>query len=280
MKKRGIDSAIVQTNFIIIMVIIAIIVAVPLIISIMLSLKTPYEYTQGFWTLPKNPMWSNYITGIEGVGLNMLNSIGSYALVTFGAVLISSWAAYVFNRYQFPGKEILFSLIIALMIIPGVLTLTPAYLTITNLGLRNTRWAVILPAIAGQQIGNIFLFRTFMGQQPKSLYESAVLDGASDFTLYFKICLPLSTAIIIIQLVGIFAAMYNDFMWPYLVIDNPEKQMLMPVLKQLAANTVERSGQPGASYAVYLVSGIPLIFTTLIGLKYFINGDFAAGLKL
>ena len=73
---------------------------------------------------------------------------------------------------------------------------------------------------------------------------------------------------------------YNDYMWPYLVIERKDISPLMPILKSLAANLADQSGEPGVSYAVYLVAGIPLIFTTAFGLKFFINGDFAAAVKL
>ena len=137
----------------------------------------------------------------------------------FGAVALSSFAAYVFVRHKFPGREFLFMLIVALQIVPGVLTLTPTYLTVINLHLDNTWWALILPGIAGQQIGNIFIFRTFMANHPKEIYESAQLDGANEFVLYSRLCIPLSIPILTIQLIGIFASMYNDYMWPYLVIE-------------------------------------------------------------
>ena len=155
----------------------------------------------------------------------VLNSIVIYLIITFGAVALSSFAAYVFVRHKFPGREFLFMLIVALQIVPGVLTLTPTYLTVINLHLDNTWWALILPGIAGQQIGNIFIFRTFMANHPKEIYESAQLDGANEFVLYSKLCIPLSIPILTIQLIGIFASMYNDYMWPYLVIEGTRRQL-------------------------------------------------------
>lgn len=279
-RRRGVEGVVGQSLIYLVMVIVVFFVILPVALTVIISLKTKAEFQESFWQLPQTPRWSNYAFGLKGVSGNMINSIVIYLIVAFGAVGISSFAAYVFVRHRFPGREFLFMLIVALQIVPGVLTLTPSYLTVINLHLDNSWWALILPGIAGQQIGNIFIFRTFMSNHPNEIYESAALDGANEFVLYFKLCLPLSVPILMIQLIGIFASMYNDYMWPYLVIENKEISPLMPILKSLAADLSDESGEPGVSYAVYLLAGIPLIFTTAFGLKFFINGDFAAAVKL
>lgn len=279
-KRKGVDGPLAQTVLAIIVGIYVVLTVMPLVITIMLSLKTSAEFAQGFWVFPKTPVFSNYLIGFRALAKNMLNSVIVCTISAIGEVFISSVAAYVFSRHNFPGKDVLFSAIIALLVVPGVLTQTTSFLNIINLGLKDTWWALILPKIAGGQIGVIFMFRTFFGQQPKELYEAAIMDGANDFQMYLKITLPLAVPILVVQLVGTFSGMYNDFLWPTLVIDSPEIQTLMPVLKKLASTAGGVSQQPGAVYASYLVSGIPLIFTSAIGLKYFVNGDFAAGLKL
>lgn len=279
-RKRGVDSVFWQAVIYVNMAFIVFFAVLPVILTIFISLKTKAEFQQSFWQLPKTPRWSNYAFGFSGIIRNMLNSIIIYLVVSFGAVGISSFAAYVFVRHDFPAKNFLFMLIVALQIVPGVLTLTPTYLTVINLHLDNSWWGLILPGIAGQQIGNVFIFRTFMSNHPKEIYESAKMDGANEFVLYAKFCLPLSVPILMIQLIGIFASMYNDYMWPYLVIERKDISPLMPVLKSLAANLADESGEPGVSYAIYLIAGIPLIFTTAVGMKFFINGDFAAAIKL
>ena len=118
--------------------------------------------------------------------------------------------------------------------------------------------------------------RTFMGQQPQSLYEAGQLDGANTFDSFVYICLPLTFPIMMIQGIAIFAAMYNDYMWPNLLfINNLKKGVLMPYLRSVVANSTQ-----GVQYAMYLVAGIPLIISTAISVKFFIGGDFASGMKL
>lgn len=178
-----------------------------------------------------------------------------------------------------PGKNVLFMLIIIPMLVPSVVSLTPQYLNIVNLNLIGSWWALFIPYVAGNQIASIFLYRTFMAQQPRDLYEAAAIDGAGVCRAYISICLPLSVPIMMVQSVAIFAAIYNDYLWPLMIfVDNAKKSTLMPQLTELAASV--RTTAKGSAYALYLLSGIPLVFTTVISLKFFINGDFAAGLKL
>lgn len=279
-KGKGIDGPVAQVIIGFVMFITVFIVMLPIFITILSSLKTNYEAALGIWSWPKTPRWSNWLLGLKGISHHMLNSLIVCIVSTFGVVLFSSIVAYVLVRHNFPGKEFVFYSIIALMIIPGVLTLTPSFLLVMNLGIKNSWWALILPYISGGQIGAIFLFRTFMSQQPSELFEAAKIDGAGELVMYAKIAIPLAMPVLAIQSVGTFGALYNDFLWPMLVIDEQSKQMLMPVLRALTGQIAGVYDEQGVTHAMYLLSGIPLIFTTAFGLKYFISGEFAAGLKL
>ena len=107
-KKRGVESIFWQAVIYVIMAAVVFFVVLPVVLTIFISLKTKVEFQQSFWNLPKTPMWSNYAYGLSGIWNNMLNSIIIYLIVTFGAVAISSFAAYVFVRHKFPGREFLF----------------------------------------------------------------------------------------------------------------------------------------------------------------------------
>jgi ABC-type glycerol-3-phosphate transport system permease component len=279
MRKRGVNAPLWQTVLHICAWAVVLLVMAPFLVTLWFSLKGADDFNRGLWTLPRVPRFNNYWVCLQAVNFNMLNSVCICLVIAVAAVLVSSLAAYTFARYDFKFKNALFGLIIALMMVPGILTLTPQYLNILSLGLHNTRFAVILPGIAGNVVGCVFLFRTFMGQQPGELYESARVEGAGDLTMYFRIALPLSVPVLMIQLVGIFAMQYNDYLWPMLVVEKPAIQMLMPLLKDMIADVYAKTANAGATYALYIVSGIPLVVTSLIGLKYFVNGDFASGLK-
>ncbi|NPV78700.1 MAG: carbohydrate ABC transporter permease [Firmicutes bacterium] len=279
-KGKGIDGPVAQTAVAVIMLVTVFINFLPIIITILSSLKTNYEAQLGVWVWPRTPVWSNWFYGLKGITRNMLNSIFICLVSTGGVVLLGSISAYVFVRHNFPGKEVIFAAIIALMVVPAVLTLTPSYLLMIRLGIKNTWWALILPYIAGGQVGAIFLFRTFLSQQPEELFEAARIDGAGEFTIYWRIAIPLAIPVLSIQALGSFAAYYNDYLWPMLVIDESSLQTLMPILRALTAQIAGVYDEQGIRHAMFLLSGIPLIFTTAFGLKYFISGEFASGLKL
>ena len=279
-RKTGIKGPAAQIALNVYLWLVVLLALFPLAITILFSLKGIHDFDRGFWTFPSKPMWSNYAYGFTRVLGNMANSICVGLIVSVFVVGLSSFVAYVFSRRDFYGKTLLFSLIIALMMVPGVLTMTPRYLLVQNLGIKNTWFALILPWISGNQAGAIFLFRTFMGQQPKELFESAKIDGAGDFAQYFYISIPLTVPILIIQFINTFTGCYNEYVWSMLVIDKVEMQMLMPQLKTIIFEASQDTGNAGITYAMYLISSIPLIITSAVGLKFFINGDFAGGLKL
>jgi len=278
MKKRGIKGPVAQTLLYLILAVTVLLVLAPIVISFMYSLKQPYEHMLSIWKLPDKLMWEYYIEAFNSIYRYGLNSLLVCIATTLGVIFFSSMTAYVFARHDFLGKNIVFSLIMALMMVPSVMTMTCSFLNVMNLGLLNSLWALILPGIAGGQVGAIFLFRVFISQLPKSLYESATIDGANDLVLYSKITLPLIVPVLIIQGLGTFSLMYNDYLWPTLVLRSEETQTLMMRLKYVASEV--NVMRPGVSYAMYLLSGIPLVFASLIGLRYFINGDYASGMKL
>jgi ABC-type glycerol-3-phosphate transport system permease component len=129
--------------------------------------------------------------------------------------------------------------------------------------------------IGGSQVMGMFLFKTFFGQQPKSLYESAALDGANDFVILTKITVPLALPIILYYFVGCFSGIYNEYLWASLILnDNLTLTNIMYAV--VDGGTVEY----GSMYAMYIIASVPLIITVIISMKYFKSGEFAAGLKL
>ncbi len=287
-RKRGINGAAAQSVLIFYLVLMLLFTLLPVIITVILSLKTEQDISTGsLWSLPTKIQWENYSSAIveafPNMGITIFIALVSVVVMT----LLSAFSAYIFVRKRFPGRNLLFYLVILPMLVPGVVSLTPQYLNIVQMNLLGSWFAVILPYIAGNQIATIFLFRTFMSQQPADIYEAAEIDGSGDIRTYFSLCLPMTFGIIMVQGVSIFSAIYNDYLWPLMIfMNNPEHGTLMPALKDLAVKASEAilsdgtmAGR-GATYALYLVSGIPLVITTVIGLKFFVDGEFASGLKL
>lgn len=277
-KKHGIDGVVAQTIVILFVFVSIVITFFPLVITIFNSLKNDYEIMTSILAPPKDFVFSNFGMGFDVIIGNMFNSIVVAFVAAFANTFLGLILAYVFVRKEFFLKGALFNFYIFVLMIPSIIGMPILYSFMTKLNLLNTWAGILLPVIGGGQVGSLFLFRTFLTQQPASLYEAAKIDGANDLQIFFGLCIPLSVPIIMFSLVGLFASNYNDFLWPGLVITEDKISTLMPILKRIVTQYETRN--MGVSYAIYLVSGIPLIFTSIIGLKYFSNGDFAAGLKL
>ncbi len=278
-RRKGIDGPVAQTVLVIFVSLTLILALMPIFITFIMSVKAPQDITEyPIWTFPKSGwFFSNYVESFSVLSKPLLNTIIIDLISTFAVIFLSCYIAFLFERKTFAGKSFLFFIFIAPMLVPGAVLLSPTYIVTVNwLNLKENWLGLILPYIAGNQIASVFLMRTFMGQQPVALYEAGTLDGANTFDSFIYICLPLTFPVMMIQGIAIFAAMYNDYMWPQLLfMNNIEKGVLMPYLKDQVVNFTQ-----GVQYAMYLVAGIPLIISTAISVKFFIGGDFAGGMKL
>lgn len=278
-KKSGVDGHVAQAILIIFLLLTLVLSLMPIFITMMMSVKGEEDImAYSIWTFPKHGwFFSNYKKAVSVLSLPLLNTVVIDLISTVAVLFLSCYIAFLFERKNFGAKKLLFFFIIAPMLVPGVVLLSPTYIVVANwLNLSENWLGLILPYIAGNQIASIFLMRTFMGQQPQSLYEAAQLDGANTFDMFVFVCLPLTFPILMIQGISIFAAMYNDYMWPNLLfINNLDKGVIMPYLKQVVFDF-----RQGEQYAAYLFSGIPLVISTAISVKFFIGGDFASGMKL
>lgn len=278
-RKRGIDGFAAQAALTLFLLAVLLLTLMPLLLTVIMSVKAPQDITAyPMWSRPKSGwMFSNYANAFGEVIMPMINTVAIDLTSTVIVLLMSCFVAYLFEKNRFPGRNILFFIFIAPMLVPSVVVLSPTYIVVAQwLGLKGSRLGLILPYIAGNQIASVFLLRTFMSQQPDALYEAARLDGANAFLLFLEICLPLSVPIMMVQGIGIFAAIYNDYLWPLLLFqENLEGGMIMPYMRTIVASFTQ-----GVQYAMYLVAGIPLIITTIISIKFFVSGDFASGMKL
>lgn len=277
-RKRGIEGNVAQFFLVFFLLVILFLALLPVLVTIIMSFKAQQDITAyPIWTLPQSGwMFSNYSEAFVPLSLPMLNTVVIDLISSVIVLLMSCYVAFLFEWQRFGGRKVLFYLMIAPMLVPSTILLSPTYVVAQALNITESWLGLILPYIAGNQISTVFMLKTFMGQQPDSLYEAAQLDGANKFHLFCYVCLPLTFPIMMVQGIGIFAAMYNDYLWPQLIfLKDLSKGVLMPYLKSIVL------GYPqGVQYAMYLVAGIPLIITTIISIKFFINGDFASGMKL
>lgn len=256
---------------------------IPLFITMINSLKDNYSIIENIFAFPQvssigNDFVTNYGTACRDIMIPMGRSIFLSLIGSLGSVAIGAVLAYIFSRKEFPGKEFIFTLYIAIMLVPSIMGMPVLVNFMSNtLHLKDSFFGYWLPTWGGGQAAVLFLFRTFFQQQPLSIYESAEVEGGKDWQILWHISVPLAKPILMLQFVNGFSSMYNDYLWPSLIFnDNKPLTVVLQSLDQQFRN----SGQNGAMYAMYIVAAIPLLIVTCLNLKEFKSGDFAAGLKL
>ena len=205
----------------------------PFVWMLAASLKPEMEIA-GFNPFSSHFMFENYrfvlhkIPILRGLGNSLLVSI----VVTTSVVLFGSLVGYALSRLHFRGRETVFNLALTTMMIPGQLTLIPLYTMMVKFGWVNSYLALIVPAMMSSYA--VLLFRQFFLSIPQSLIEAARLDGCSDWRILFAIVYPLSKPAITTVAIRTFMGVWNDVLWPLMVIRNPEL-MTMPLMVTLFA---------------------------------------------
>ena len=194
--------------------------------------------------------------------------------VTAAVILTSTLIGFVFAKYEFRGKKILFVLLLATMMVPPQVTMIPRYLMIQKMHLFNTRWALVVPGLVSAF--SIYLARQFIADIPDSLCEAAKIDGAGPFRIYWNVILPNIRPAI--GSIGIFTAMmhWNDYLNPLLMLNDMEK-MTLPLGLVIFDN--QRSMDLSATMAAATLIMLPMIVIFLIFQKQFIKGMTMSGIK-
>ncbi|MEK8127657.1 carbohydrate ABC transporter permease [Paenibacillus filicis] len=193
---------------------------------------------------------------------------------SFVGMLLNAMAGFGFAKYEFKGKDPLFYLVLATMMIPGQVTMIPVYLILNSMNLTNTMPGIILPALVGAF--GIFLFRQFMATIPNELLEATRLEGASELRIFLQIVLPISKPILAVQGILTFIAGWNSFLWP-LIIANDEKFYTLSVGLALMRSQSNQNFALQMAGATLMVAPIIIIF--IIFQKHIIENYTTSGLK-
>ena len=206
-----------------------------------------------------------------------LNTIFVCLVTVVGVVFVGSVTAYVFSRCRFRGRNTLFMAVLGFMMIPGVLTLVPSFMWVKQLGLLNSHWVLILPYIAGGQVFAIFLFKGFFDGLPGELFESARMDGAGHFTLYWRMVMPLSKSVIaVVSIVNILGT-WNNFLWPFITNSDAKYHVVSSGLYLMGQSTV--SANYATMFAAYVLASVPLLILFLYATKPFMAGVTSGAFK-
>ena len=249
----------------------------PFAAMFLISGKNFNQFISQTW-LPTFPWhWSNYSDAWAVMGSYIFNTILVAGTTCVCVLVLSTLSAYAFARYRFPGKEIIYYLIISLLMVPGILTLIPQFILVKDLGLLNTRWVLILPYVAWGQVFGIFLLRGFFASIPEELFEAARIDGAGDLTMLRHMVLPLSWSILGTLAIFNVLGTWNDLIWPAVTIDD---NGLKTIMIGIMSFNQQFSVNYGALMAGYVLASLPLVVLFAVTSRYFVAGLTSGALKM
>jgi multiple sugar transport system permease protein len=241
------------------------------------AFKPFVETLQPTW-IPQAPTLENFTNIFNDSSIPVLrwfvNSVGVALAFTGLVVVIDALAAYAYARMEFAGRNLLFGLLLATLVMPGIMFLVPNYLTIVRLGWLNTYQGVIAPGLSG--VFGVFFLRQFFQSIPKELEEAAYIDGATVFTTFLRVSLPLAKGAIATLAIITFLTSWNDFLWPLLILNDRTLQTL-PV--GLATIQGQYSFDYGKLMAGAVVTAVPVLILYIFLQRYIIQNVAMTGLK-
>jgi len=249
----------------------------PFIFALIGSFKDDIQFAHTYW-LPTLPLhFENYGNAWGQISIYWLNSI-IVALVTTAAILIlGSIAGFVFARYEFPGRDVFFFLIIILLAVPGVVNLVPLFLLVKSLQLLNTLWALIVVYTVGNLYVTVYLLRNAIRAINDEMFEAARVDGASGPQIYLRIVLPLSIPVMGTVLMTTITGVWNEYVWAFLAISDPAKRTIGTGLQYY---TGEATTSYGPLFAGYILASLPLLLAFIFTSRYYVAGLQAGSVKL
>lgn len=256
----------------------ALIMAIPFLWMLSTSLKTEgVVFSIPPKWIPDEIMWSNYKQAIEQAGLleGFINTLKIVIPTVTIGIFSCSLAAYGFAQLRFPGRDKLFMVLLATMMIPGIVTMIPSYVLFMKFDWIDTYKPLMIPAMFGGA-SCVFFLRQYFKTLPRELIEAAKLDGLSDFGIFMKIAAPLSKPAIATQAIFGFLGGYNDYMGPLIYLNSPEK---FTIQLKLATFNGAYSSQWTLIMAGSVLALIPTLLLFFFAQKYFVEGIVMTGLK-
>ena len=241
------------------------------------SFKPTVEIFSGTAQLiPSHPILDNYINAVtrQPVARAIFNSIVVAGIETFAVVVTSVFTAYPFARLRFPGRDILFMLILGTMMIPSQVTMIPTFILMKWFGWIDSYQGLIVPRIMAPL--GIFLMRQFLQSLPKELEEAARIDGCSRLKTLTHVLLPLTGPAVATLAIFTFTASWNEFFWPLLVVQSTEMWTIQLLIAQLKA---AEATDWGMVMAIVSLSVLPTVLIYVMLQRYFVKGIAMSGLK-
>ncbi len=226
--------------------------------------------------IPRDPTFANYreLFARAGMGRYLANSVGLSIAVTLVSLAFNVAAGYAFAKLAFAGRERWFRLLLGALVIPSQVAMVPLFLLLKHLGLVNSYAGVIVPAMAS--IFGIFLVRQYALSIPNELIEAARIDGASEFTIFRVVVLPLLKPIVVTLAAFTLLGTWNDFMWPLIVLSDQSLYTLPVALASLAREHVQDNE---LMMAGAVLTTLPVLVVFIALQRYYIEGLTLGGVK-
>lgn len=280
-RRRAAMSAVGRILVFAVLLVMSLTFLTPLYLMLAMAFKSSSELaTTSAWSWPQQFTLENFKTVLTAPAMNFMlfgrNTMFIAVTNTVGVVLSSAMVAYAFARLRFKGRDRLFIIVLATMMLPGIVTMVPTYVLYARLHWINTFLPLTVPGFLGGGAFNIFMLRQFFMSVPRELDEAAVIDGASHWTVFTRIMLPLSTAALATVGVFTFSGAFRDFMGPLLYLNDPDMKTLEVGLQTYAGLRGERWD---LIMAGSVITTVPLILLFFVGQKYFVKGITLTGGK-
>jgi multiple sugar transport system permease protein len=240
---------------------------------------------------PVNPSWDNYVRLFQldapfwierrPIARWAFNSALVALIPTISNLIFDSMAGYALAKMRFPGRSLIFGMVIATMMIPEFITFIPLYRMMSDFHWMNTYWALLFPGFAG--VAGIFLMKQSIQSLPSSLMDAARIDACSEWGIFWKIVLPLSKPVLAIVGITSFMAGWNSYFWPYLVAQSRHMLTLQAGLSSMmgagATGLPPSSNDLGVVMAGATLAAIPMIIVFFVFQKYIVQGITVGGMK-
>lgn len=264
-------------------VLIAIIVAafVPLVFTILLSLRTTSSIYVDFFSFPWPPNFGNYGGAFDALGAPILRSLVVCGASIAGVLALAAPCAYALARLNFAGKTVVYRCILLVLFVPSVILLTPLFSLARGLGLVGSLWGLVVYYVATSLPLAIFLLTPFLASQEEEIFEAARIDGAGDLRILVRIAIPLAVPIIATIAIMTFLNLYNDFIWPSLVLRGDNETAILALTGFAPPTQSGFSSRPdiGLQTAGYIIVTLPQLVVLGAGMRFFIQGVTAGAIR-
>lgn len=271
-------------------------IAIIMILPFYWSLITSFKYNEDIFAIPI--IWipdritlRHYIDAFTTVpyARYFANSFYLASLGVISNLFFGSLGGYAFAKLRFKGRNLIFRILLSSFMVPGIVTMIPQFLVVKNFplvggndilgkggtGLLNTYWAIVLPGAAGAFA--VFFMRQFFVTLPTELAEASRIEGAGEFRIFWSIYMPLTKPALAALAIFTFQAGWNNFLWPMIVLNDPQKATIQMGLQAFSYN---RNTEYGAMMAGSLIAIIPILVLFVFAQKYFIKGIAFSGMKV